>query len=48
MQNGLKRGDASSLLPFNFALDYSIKKFHENQERLELNGTHQLLDYTER
>jgi hypothetical protein len=33
------------LFIFNFALEYTIKKEQENQERLELNGTHQFLTY---
>jgi hypothetical protein len=47
IQNGLKQGDALSPLFFNFALEYAIRKVHENQVELKLNGTHQLLAYAD-
>jgi hypothetical protein len=47
IQNGLKQGDASLSLLFNFALEYFIRKVQENQAKLKLNRTHQLLACTD-
>ena len=45
--NGLKQGDALSPLLFNFALEYAIGRVQVNQDGLKLNGTQQLVVYTD-
>jgi len=47
IRNGLKQGDALLPLLFNFALEYAIRGVEVKQDGLKLNGTHQLLAYTE-
>jgi hypothetical protein len=47
IRDGLKQGDVLSLLFFNFALKYAIRRVHTNQDGLKLNGTHQLSVYAD-
>ena len=41
----MKQGDASLPLLCNFALEYTIRRVHVNQDGLKLHATHQLLVY---
>jgi hypothetical protein len=43
IDNGLKRGDASSSPLYNFSLEYAIMKVQENQVELKFNRIYQLL-----
>ena len=41
----MKQGNAFSLLPFTFTLDYAIRRVQINQDGLKLNGAHRILVY---
>jgi hypothetical protein len=47
VQNGLKHGDVSWPLIFNFTFEHASRRVQGNQEGLKLNGTHQLLAYAD-
>ena len=47
IRNGLKQGDALSLLLFTFALEWAIRWVQVNQDGSKVNGTGQLLVYAD-
>jgi hypothetical protein len=47
IKNGLKQGDALSVLPFNSASEYAIRRVQVKQDGWKFNCTHQLLVYAD-
>jgi hypothetical protein len=47
IKNGLKQGDVTLSLFFNFALEYAIKRVPVNQDSFKLNVTYQFLVYAD-
>jgi hypothetical protein len=47
IENGLKEGDASLSLLFNFALEYDIRKVKANHKLLKFNSRHQVIIYAD-
>jgi len=47
IQNGLKQGDALSLVLFSFDLECISRKVEENQDGLRFNGINQFLVYAD-
>jgi hypothetical protein len=47
IQSDVKQGGSLSLLLFNLALEYVIRRLQANQEGLNLSGAHQLLVYAD-
>jgi hypothetical protein len=45
LQNGQKQSDALPALISNFPSECATRKIQENEDGLEMNGTHQLLVY---
>jgi len=47
IRNGVQQGDDLSPMPFNFPLEYAIKRVQVNQNGFKLKDTHQLFDYAD-
>jgi hypothetical protein len=48
VKNVLKEGEASSPLLFYYALDFIIRRVQLDQDGLKLNGTNQLMVYSDK
>jgi hypothetical protein len=46
-KNDLEKGEGLSPLLFNCALEYAIRRLHENQDVLQLNVTLQIVVYAD-